>query len=251
MNLRKLLRKPLASLLKRYYILSNDGYSIGRAYGTRLLFDWRHSLDKKVAVELYEHPQISYLTRCVDALQPQMFIDIGAHAALYSLILKARHPQLEVHAFEPDRTNLCQLYANLFINGLTRSIHVHEHGISDRSGHATFETADETSSRGTRRISHSGNSQIPVHRLDDVIKVRDQTLTIKIDVEGHELQVLEGAREVLSHNNCLLQIESAPDQFAAVLALLKSIGYNHMITINDHFFCNIDHLLQSQPYCDA
>ena len=79
-------------------------------------------LDKKVAVELYEHDQIDYLTRSLQSVQPTVFLDIGSHAALYSIVLKQHFPEMEVHAFEPDRTNLCQLYANLFVNGFTRTI---------------------------------------------------------------------------------------------------------------------------------
>ncbi len=117
-RIRKILRKSAASILKRYYILTNGGYSVGSAYGARFLFDWRHSLDKKVALELYEYDQISYFGKMLDRIRPDMFIDIGSHAALYSIVTKSRLPGLEVHAFEPDRTNLCQLYANLFLNKL-------------------------------------------------------------------------------------------------------------------------------------
>ena len=240
MDSRKFTHKLLASVLKRFHILVSDGYSVGTAYGARFLFDWRHSLDKKVAVELYEYPQISYLRACAERLQPQMFLDIGAHAALYSLIMKTRFPDIEVHAFEPDRTNLCQLYANLFVNGLTRDIQVHEHGISDHSGFASFEDSAEHSSRGTRRISDSGENRIPIETLDDVMDVRDRRIVLKIDIEGHELAALAGARRLLSGNQCLLQVESAPKQVAQVTAMLEEMGYRHLATIYDHFFTNIE-----------
>jgi hypothetical protein len=70
MNPRKILRKPLASFLKRYYMLTAGGFSVGSAYGARFLFDWRHSLDKKVALELYEYDQITYLTQALDRIRP-------------------------------------------------------------------------------------------------------------------------------------------------------------------------------------
>jgi FkbM family methyltransferase len=236
----RILRKSLASFLKRFFILTSGGYSIGSAYGARFLFDWRHSLDKKVALELYERDQINYLGDSLDRVRPDMFVDIGSHAALYSIVLKTRFPDLEVHAFEPDRTNLCQLYANLFVNKLQNSIMVHEHGLSDINGKVTFDTSEATSSRGTRRISSSGNVEIVVKRLDDVLAEKDRTVAIKIDVEGHECQVIDGARHFLGSNRCFIQVESSPENFGLLSQKLNDLGYRLVASLSDHFFSNID-----------
>jgi FkbM family methyltransferase len=239
---RKLLRKTAASILKRYYILTNDGYSVGKAYGARFLFDWRHPIDKKVALELYEHDQISYLLGMLDAVRPALFLDIGAHAGLYSLVLKSRWPELEVHAFEPDRINLCQLYGNLFLNRLQTHIAVHEYGISSSSGTAAFEDSETASSRATRRISGTGTSVIQVKRLDDVITDSGRRVAIKIDVEGHEASVIEGARQFLTGNRCFLQIESAAEDLPALGTQLGELGYRYITSYSDHYFSNIEQL---------
>lgn len=236
---RKLFRKPLASILKRFFMLTAGGFSVGKAYGARFLFDWRHSLDKKVALELYEHDQISYFLEALDQVRPDLFLDIGSHAALYSVILKNRFPALEVHAFEPDRTNLCQLYANLFVNRLTRDIQVHEYGLSDKAGSIAFDTSEETSSRGTRRISSTGNSQIEIRRLDDMMHDTGRTVAVKIDVEGHESQVVDGARAFLAANRCFLQVEASADKLGGLTEQLLLLGYRHVATLSDHFFTNI------------
>lgn len=236
----KLFRKPLASLLKRYHLLTGGGYSVGKAYGARFLLDWRHSLDKKVALELYEREQLDYARQALDRLRPDLFLDIGAHAALYSVVLKTRLPALEVHAFEPDRTNLNQLYANLFVNRLRQGVQVHEHGLSDRAGTVTFDDSEETSSRGTRRISSSGHGRIEVKRLDDVLADAGRLAMLKIDVEGHECPVLQGARLFLGQNRCFLQVESAPEGFPALRSIMEEMGYRHIRTLGqDHYFTNI------------
>lgn len=244
MTLRKLLRKAAASVLKRHYQLIAGGFSVGGAYGARFLFDWRHSLDKKVALELYEHEQLAYLGAMLDRLKPDLFLDIGSHAALYSIVMKTRRPELEVHAFEPDRTNLCQLYANLFVNRLQNDIQVHEHGLSDREGTVSFDTSEETSSRGTRRISSTGNTQIRVRRLDDVLTAGGRTALVKIDVEGHEGPVVDGAQGFLTGNRCFLQVESSADGYPQLVQQMSGLGYRHVKTLcgHDHFFTNIDHL---------
>lgn len=237
---RKFLRKTACSILKQYYILTSNGYSVGSAYGARFLFDWRHSLDKKVALELYEYEQICYLFSALDALKPVMFLDIGAHAALYSIILKKRYPALEVHAFEPVRLNLSQLYGNLFLNRLHSGITVHEHGISSVSGTVSFEDSDAKSTRATGRISSSGASTIPVRRLDDIFDDRGRTVAIKIDVEGHEASVIEGAEQFLTGNRCFLQIEASPDALPALTQQLDRLGYRFITSYSDHYFSNIE-----------
>lgn len=244
-NHNKFFRKTLSSLLKRFYILTNGGYSVGKAYGARFLFDWRHSLDKKVALELYEHDQISYFLNQLDKIKPELFVDIGSHAALYSVVLKSRYPGLDVHAFEPDRTNLCQLYANLFVNDLTRDIQVHEFGLSNQAGRIAFDNSAETSSRGTRRISSTGNSEIEIRRLDDVLHDTGRTVAVKIDVEGHECQVVEGASVFLAANQCFLQIETLAENLEHLKAQLEQLGYRHVATLSDHFFTNIDRIQQA------
>jgi FkbM family methyltransferase len=241
MKIRRILRKPLASVLKRFYIMTSGGYSVGKAYGARFLFDWRHSLDKKVALGLYEHEQIEYLTSNLDRLNPDMFIDIGSHVALYSIILKTRYPDIDIHAFEPDRTNLCQLYANLFVNKLQNNIHVYEHGLSDKTGNVSFDTSEKTSSRGTRRISSSGNIDIEVKRLDDVLGAKDRVIAIKIDVEGHECQVVDGARNILASNKCFMQVESSGENLELLTQRLNELGYQpvNILGGHDHYFTNI------------
>lgn len=240
-NQRKFFLKPLSSVLKRFFILTSGGYSVGKAYGARFLFDWRHSLDKKVALGLYEHDQIKYLTGTLDRIKPGMFIDIGSHVALYSIILKTRYPDIDVHAFEPDRMNLCQLYANLFVNKLQNDIRVYEHGLSDKAGKVLFDTSEKTSSRGTRRISSSGNIEIEVKRLDDVLDAKGRVVAIKIDVEGHECQVVDGAKNILSANKCFMQIESSGENLELLTQRLNELGYQpvNILGGHDHYFTNI------------
>jgi len=249
MSTRKVIRKTLASVRKRFHILAGSGYSVGSAYGARFLLDWRHSLDKKVALQLYEHDQITALLKVFNQIRPDLFVDIGSHAGLYSIVLKTHHPGLEVHAFEPDRTNLCQLYGNLFVNRMAEAIHVHEYGLSDRAGSVRFDAAEVSSSRATRRISSTGNMEIQVRRLDDVLSPRDRTIVMKIDVEGHENEVVAGALQLLGANRCFLQVESSGDRLVRVRKRLEGLGYAwiRQLGVQDHFFTNIASLQGNPP----
>jgi len=220
-------------------MLLHGGYSIGRAYGCRFLIDWRHPIDKKLAFAMFENDRIMFFTGMVEHLRPQVFLDIGAHAALYSILAKSRVPTMETHAFEPDRTNLCQLYSNLFLNKLERHIQVYEHGLSDHQGMVGFDTSDEHERRGLRKVSASGTSSIEVRRLDDVLDLRGRTVAAKIDVEGHECEVIAGARDFLAGNKCYLQIESREENLPKLKGLLSAVGYRLVFSMGDHYFSNM------------
>jgi hypothetical protein len=65
---------------------------------------------------------------------------------------------------------------------------------------------------------------VPVARLDDVLAEAPDI--IKIDVEGMEPAVLEGARGVLARHRPAVYVETLDDAaFAAVAAILGPLGY--------------------------
>ena len=235
----RILRKPLASILKRWHICTSGGYSVSNAYGARFLLDWRHSLDKKVAVEHYEWEQVEYLKECLTAFTPEVFMDIGAHAGMYSVIIKSHFPDVTVHAYEPDQANLCQLYANLYVNGFSGSIHVHAHGISDHAGEEVFDDSEISTSRATRKLSQAATKLIQVHKLDGLFDFKERKLALKIDIEGHEIAAINGAQQLLSNNTCFLQIESFEENFGELKSRMESMGYRCIRRLHsDHYFTN-------------
>ena len=44
-------------------------------------------------------------------------------------------------------------------------------------------------------------------RLDNLLKIKNKKCFIKIDVEGHEKQVLQGSKSFMKNNYCLVQTE--------------------------------------------
>ena len=236
------LRKYVSSALKRYYQLVSNGYSIGHAYGLRFLFDWNHSLDKKVALQLYENEQLLFTADLVTQLKPQRFYDIGAHAGLYSLLVLKNSPQTEVHAFEPDRQNLSQLYANLYLNQNYDQVTVHNLAVSNTTGTAYLDRSERTG-RGTRTLASDGNYPVEVQRFDDLFSDTDTLSFFKIDVEGHECSVIQGAEKYLAANPCVLLIESMADKRDALQAMMAKLGYRQAPVpagVGDSVFLNCE-----------
>lgn len=126
------------------------------------------------------------------------FIDIGANIGFYTCLALSLNKY--TIAFEPLEYNLRCLYRNLMENGWHKT-EVFPLALSNRVGIASF----YGSNTGASLISGWASSSpllkrtIPLSTLDTVLNKRltGQQLVIKIDVEGSEQSVLEGAKKHL------------------------------------------------------
>ena len=194
-----------------------------RGYDLLYLIDIRNYIDREIeAFGGYEKPQLAHFLRRVGARNASLFVDIGANLGLYSLAVARTYPECEVLAFEPDRRNFCQLHGNLFLNDLQDRVRVEPYALSSSSGQTRFVRHD-AENRGRSRVDKQGGFSVDVRRLDDLLLITGQSIVIKIDVEGHEQDVIAGAGQVLSQNDCLLQVECfAPD---SLIRQLGDLGY--------------------------
>jgi FkbM family methyltransferase len=124
-------------------------------------------------------------------------VDCGANHG-FSTVLFSRWagPEGCVHAFEPFGHNMRILQKNLALNNAT-NVRCHEAAVGAARGQVTI------SAHSNARIvsaSHRPRAvqQVPIVTLDDVLGDAPVAF-IKIDVEGHEQAVLEGARSLLAN----------------------------------------------------
>jgi hypothetical protein len=75
-----------------------------------------------------------------------------------------------------------------------------------------------------------------------LLQFHGKAIAIKIDVEGHELAVLKGMRELLLNNDCGLMMEvwgHVPENCRAVNELMSELGYTRAakdIEPDTHFY---------------
>jgi FkbM family methyltransferase len=122
-------------------------------------------------------------------------LDIGAAAGYYTL-LSARLVGItgRVVSFEPDPNNLQFLRSHVEQNGLSQ-VTVLPIALADETGTARFGGGSGT---GTGRLCQDGQSEVAVRRLDDVaVEMGLQPQHLKIDVEGAEMAVLRGGRQLI------------------------------------------------------
>lgn len=125
--------------------------------------------------------------------ESSIVFDVGAHHGFTSVLLSLWIGDSGfVHAFEPVPDNCLVLNANLAVNGITNCTTV-QAAVGAERGTASL----DGESIGTRRGSAG---EVGILTLDEYCSQMSvgRVDAIKIDVEGYELKVLEGARELLS-----------------------------------------------------
>ncbi len=127
-----------------------------------------------------------------------VFVDIGANIGFYSCL--ARKSGAHVIAIEASRDNIECLLFNLVANGWD-DVEVVPVGLADRIGIAPLHGGGTGASLlpDWAGASAATARSIPLTTLDTVMghRFEDRALLIKIDVEGAELGVLQGATAVL------------------------------------------------------
>ncbi len=134
-------------------------------------------------------------------------VDVGANIGL-STILLARSVQ-RVIAFEPSPANLQYLRRNLASNGIT-NVEVVAAAVSDRPSTLRFHVAQFGAGSHVVAAGHVLNDgiatiEVPAVTLDGALTV--PVSFIKIDAEGHEPDILAGARAVLERDKPIIYTE--------------------------------------------
>ena len=130
-------------------------------------------------------------------------VDVGANWGYYTLIWCAGSADGKVEAVEASPRNQTPLVQNVELNALTARVRVNTWAASDKYGEITFNTggATETGWGGIAADSAPITDvvTVPCRRLDEVFVGR-QIEMLKIDCEGADALVLEGARGLLKQH---------------------------------------------------
>jgi len=185
-------------------------------------------ISEEIAINRFEWRDIALMLAACKEYSPKVFIDVGANIGLYSCILGKAKVVPEVVAFEPDRKNFAYLLDNIECNGLSNIVRLYPCAVGAKRSAASL-VAGPADNSGLSRVDLAGAGEydVEVVALDDELDIRDSTITIKIDVEGHELEVLAGAVRLFSCNSGYAEIEGQGDDRAAEITdLMGSYGWH-------------------------
>jgi FkbM family methyltransferase len=220
-------RRLQRSIFKRLHrLIHGDEFFMADYFGARFVVRASNVIGREIAAGTCDLDQLNAFTSACARLRPAVFLDIGANAGLYTCILLKQDLVRRAIAFEPDRRNAVHLRANLLINDLLERVDLRELAVSDAPGRLRLVPGPE-SNTGASRLAAAGDAEgyeVDVVRLDDVLRLADQTIAIKIDVEFHETEVLAGMTRLLTANRGIAQIETW-DRRDAVIATMQQHGW--------------------------
>lgn len=163
-----------------------------------------------------------------------VFLDVGAHLGLFSAVLErvSADRLAAVHAFEPTPETFALGGRLRDANGLGFGYHCL--ALSNANGEASLYLSNKTEMTnslvaGFRQAR--GLLNVRTIRLDDVVALLNVAPSvIKIDVEGHEVPVLEGAMGVMERYRPSLVLEVLQKHHDAFLETpvwrrLQELGY--------------------------
>lgn len=148
--------------------------------------------------------------------------DIGCHAGRHARpFLELTGPAGRVIGFEPIPAMAAQLRS---LAAAHPTFDIHETALSNRAGRTSFAFAEGTPEESgliERQFNHPELAQVrqievAVNRLDDFAAAQGlpDPDYVKIDVEGAELDVLEGARGLLARARPILSVEYGAPGYA-------------------------------------
>jgi FkbM family methyltransferase len=158
----------------------------------------------------------------------QTVLDIGAHIGLYSTIFATLVGSTgKVFAFEPTPATRGVLERTIRLNHCERIVEVRPEAVSNLSGHTSFFDTGIMGSNSNSLVRDGrsrGEYAVQVVKVDDFAAARGLAVDcLKIDVEGAELNVIEGASRTLESQRPVLALELHPAVLLQGGASLMSI----------------------------
>ncbi len=142
------------------------------------------------------------------------FADIGANIGSYTM-LASGHIGAKTISAEPVPTTFYHLNNNISINHIQEKVTAFNGAIGDQKGFIEFTQSLDTMNRVAQK-DENNTIKVPIISLDELLKGQSIPSLIKIDVEGFETKVIQGASNTLQQNT-----------LKAIIIELNGSGYRY------------------------
>ncbi|WGE32343.1 FkbM family methyltransferase [Actinobacillus genomosp. 2] len=179
-------------------------------------------------------------------------IEVGANIGMHAIPIAKMIPNGKLFCFEPQRIIFQTLCCNINLNSLT-NVYCYPMGIS----HYAYQTQIQSSNYNTAwnygsfsidkgfstegdftgNISQETISIIPIDQHNEIQQL-DHLRLLKIDAEGFELNVLNGAKQTIEKHRPIIFIEAHLHSFEVLYDYLTAIDYDCYWFISNRYQTN-------------
>ena len=179
---------------------------------------------------LHDFADMAYL---LHTLSPEdLFVDAGANVGSYTVLACAAKRAMGI-CFEPVPSTFERLMDNIRINNLCDRVIAKNIGLSDREGDLVFTAGEDTTNHIVAGDELASNVvRVKVLPLDAILGGATPSL-LKIDVEGYEMAVLEGARQTLGNqrlHSVIMELNGSGRRYGfkdgEIVAYMDSLGFS-------------------------
>lgn len=246
-----ILKRLIPSILIRLLKILNKNRGYFKVNSFEMFLDFLDPIDREIILsQEFESQEINFLINQIKLNSINYFLDVGANCGYYSLKISKEVPNIKILSFEPNIEAYSKFSKTLKKNlNLSKKIKLENFGLSDMAAKLKMQSMLKhgyAQTGGSSIINKNLNSKnftffADFKVGDDYLKLSDEKISIKIDVEGHELNVLKGIKNIIKKNQCILQIEVFTKNFEKVDNFLLSFGYTKFYEVknrSNYFYKN-------------
>lgn len=247
--LKRLIPSLLVVVLK--LLKKNRGYF--KIKNIRMFLDFLDPIDRQMILyQEFENLEINFLIKQINNNKVDYFLDVGANCGFYSIYIAKELSNIKILSFEPNKEAYFKFNKTLQKNPkLSKKIQLVNFGLSNKSTKLKMQSMVKHGYAQTGGSSIINNNEYEAHEKyfgdfkigDESIKLYNEKIAIKIDVEGHEIYVLEGLKKIIKKNKLIIQIEIFENNFTIVNNFLLSFGYKNIFKVkkrSNYFYSNIN-----------
>ena len=195
--------------------------------------DFLDPIDRQIILyKNYENDQVIFLEKEMEKNLFDYFLDIGANSGYYSFYFAKKFTDLKIQAFEPN-VDAYNKFLKTILKNSFKNVEISNFGLSNINEKIKMITwfkhgIAKTNSTILDKSHDTKNSKIFEANLrigDEVFDLCDKKILLKIDVEGHELSVLDGLKALLNNNKCIILIEIGDEKFEEVNKYLSEKNF--------------------------
>ncbi len=177
----------------KFFYLANDKY-----------------IGQRVAVEKYEPYETQLILRQTKI--GDIAVDVGANIGYYTILLADKVGKNgKVYTFEPDKTNFEILVKNIKENNLKNVVAINA-AVGKKEGELKLHKSEENFGDHKLYGNDKDVEEVKIVNLDKYFG-NEKIDLLKIDTQGWEPEVIEGAKELIEKNKPVMFLEYSPASY--------------------------------------